>query len=265
MEPHGAAEGTAKDCCSARPRRPKGRTQGFSPTRGLPTLWDTVTPPKPSGLFAPGWLPKQQAVAPNNPRGPAQVDKLLPITGECPQHTKIPHVFQARCSKPTKPSSALLQPQGNLLESKGGTPASQPAPNILAVSMQTAVAIPAGGRGRCVCTKRKAQGRHTAPARATSGGKETEKPKTHDVGLLFAPSTGHTQRYHGEEEEASGPTGTERCLGDGDVLTATPRHGHCAAQAPQQGRDSMDPKGILPWGAPQLPGPTLPPGKLLAG
>lgn len=133
----------------------------------------------------------------------AWVGALVPSTGKSLQdsfksQTSARHISGNPCLVLLLPTNcprvplAKLPPPEEVFGNEGGGPTS-PKPQIfLWCPCKPSVAISAGNRVCSVCTKRKVHGRCTF---LTRGGKETEKAKTHDVGLLFAPNTGCTRFY----------------------------------------------------------------------
>lgn len=131
----------------------------------------------------------------------AWVDTLVPSMGESLQQSFKSQTFARHISE--NPCLALLlstncprvplaklPPAKEASGNQGGGPAS-PKPQIfLWRPCKPSVAISTGDHACSVCTKRKV---HGSCRFLTRGGKETEKAKTHDVGLLFAPNVGHTR------------------------------------------------------------------------
>lgn len=151
----------------------------------------------------------------------AWVDTVVPSMGESLQHsfksqTFARHISENSCFAlllstncprvPLAKHTPLKEAAGN----QGGGPAS-PKPKIfLWCPCKLSVAISAGDRACSVCTKWKVRG---CCRFLTRGGKETEKAKTHDVGLLFAPNarrTRFTAACVRKKKEASGTAGTKQ-------------------------------------------------------
>lgn len=186
--------------------------------------------------------------------GRAWVDAVVPTMGESLQHsfksqTFARHISENSCFAlllstncprvPLAKHTPLKEASGN----QGGGPAS-PKPKIfLWCPCKLSVAISAGDRACSVCTKWKVRG---CCRFLTRGGKETEKAKTHDVGLLFAPNARRTRftaacvrKKKGSKRYRRDKTESERepsCPGDGVALASV-------SPEPDEGSSCPSPAG----------------------